>query len=249
MKIGILGYEVPHRKVLEIAFSLKENGHEVTIFGFPFKARKNNEEPIFRDRPVPIMSFDLAEYLKESGIAYIRCDGWDEKCQYTFNEASKDCNYIITCIAKIIPKNMTTNNIILNTHPGVLPYNRGVDAFKRAIINNWPIGITLHRIDEDIDAGTVIKTVNVPIFPGDNLEKVCDRAFNIEIRLLIESSQYITDVNMSKKKENSSGKSYKLYRNTINSEEEERINDHFKENIRNFIAHSKKKEKHEDEFK
>ena len=65
--------------------------------------------------------------------------------QTDFNNKAKDCDYIITCIAKIIPKLMTDENLIVNTHPGILPYNRGVDAFKRSIARTWLIGITLHK--------------------------------------------------------------------------------------------------------
>ena len=249
MKIGLIGYEVPHRKVLEIAFGLQESGHDVVIFGFPFKPRISTNQPIFRDRPEPIMHFALENYLKGSGLEYVCCNGWNEVCQYKFNEAASVCDYIITCIAKIIPTQMVVNNIILNSHPGMLPYNRGVDAFKRAIINRWPIGVTLHRIDESIDAGIIIKSVNVPVFPDDSLDIVCDRAFNLEIRLLIESSQYISAEYIADTARSQSALCHTLYKNKIDSKQEGKIRELFRENIDVFIDHFKKQRKNVSEFK
>ena len=246
MKIGIIGYEVPHRKVLEIAIGLRDNGHKVKVFGFPFKKRLKESIPIFRDRPNPIMDFDLESYLKAADIEYIKCEGWDHLEQHKFNHNAKDCDYLITCIAKIIPLEMTRKNRIINTHPGILPYNRGVDAFKRAIIKKWPIGITLHQIDENIDAGTIIKAVNVPVFKGDTLESVCERAFNIEIRMLVQSSEYMN--NLQEGKSVDVGEEHKLYKTHISINEEKILRIQFEKDIECFIEHSLRTEKSETDF-
>ena len=55
---------------------------------------------------------------------------------------------------KILKKdflNKFKNN--LNLHPSYLPYNRGRDPYYFSIINNTPIGICIHRMDQTIDAG------------------------------------------------------------------------------------------------
>ena len=247
MKVGIIGYEVAHKKVLEVALGIRDNGLKVKIFGFPFKRITVNKEPIFRDRPKPIMDFSLEEYLEGSGIEYIKCKGWGKAEQQEFNDEAKDCEYLITCIAKIIPASITKNKVILNTHPGILPYNRGVDAFKRAVTKNWPIGITLHEIDENIDAGTIIKTVNVPIFKTDTLEVVCERAYNIEVRLLVESSLYM-DRYKSDENKKIITEDYKLFKESIDRGEEEKLSSDFRNNIDKFIAHSMKEIKNKSDF-
>ncbi len=41
----------------------------------------------------------------------------------------------------------------LNLHPSFLPYNKGRDPYYFSIINQTPIGITIHEMDEKIDNG------------------------------------------------------------------------------------------------
>ena len=76
----------------------------------------------------------------------------------------------------------------------------------------------LHQIDENIDAGTIIKAVNVPVFKGDTIESVCERAFNIEIRMLVQSSEYMN--NFQEGKSIDVGEEHKLYKTNISINEE-----------------------------
>ncbi len=41
----------------------------------------------------------------------------------------------------------------LNLHPSFLPYNKGRDPYYFSLINQTPIGITIHEMDEKIDNG------------------------------------------------------------------------------------------------
>jgi folate-dependent phosphoribosylglycinamide formyltransferase PurN len=41
----------------------------------------------------------------------------------------------------------------LNLHPSYLPYNRGKDPYIWSIINQTPVGVTIHRMNHKIDAG------------------------------------------------------------------------------------------------
>ena len=41
----------------------------------------------------------------------------------------------------------------LNLHPSFLPYNKGSDPYYFSLINQTPIGITIHEMDEKIDNG------------------------------------------------------------------------------------------------
>ena len=55
---------------------------------------------------------------------------------------------------KILKKdfiNKFKNN--LNLHPSYLPYNRGRDPYYFSIIDNTPVGVCIHRMDETIDGG------------------------------------------------------------------------------------------------
>ena len=55
---------------------------------------------------------------------------------------------------KIFKKNFLSkfkNN--LNLHPSYLPYNRGRDPYYFSIIENTPVGVCIHRMDQSIDGG------------------------------------------------------------------------------------------------
>jgi methionyl-tRNA formyltransferase len=41
----------------------------------------------------------------------------------------------------------------LNLHPSYLPYNRGRDPYYFSIIDNTPIGVCIHRMDQTVDGG------------------------------------------------------------------------------------------------
>ncbi len=56
--------------------------------------------------------------------------------------------------SKIFKKNFLSkfkNN--LNLHPSYLPYNRGRDPYYFSIIENTPVGVCIHRMDQSIDGG------------------------------------------------------------------------------------------------
>ena len=44
----------------------------------------------------------------------------------------------------------------INTHPSLLPYNRGKHPNFWAIVENLPFGVTLHYVDDGIDSGDII---------------------------------------------------------------------------------------------
>ena len=76
-------------------------------------------------------------------------------------EELKDWKYqkktvLLICGAGIIPQDIVKRYTIINAHPGYIPYVRGLDAFKWAIWEGKPIGVTTHLIGDMIDCGQVI---------------------------------------------------------------------------------------------
>ncbi len=59
---------------------------------------------------------------------------------------------------------------ILNIHPGKLPEFRGVYAPFQAMLNNDDkIGVTLHRVVEEIDAGPIVDIVYIDVDPSKSV--------------------------------------------------------------------------------
>lgn len=44
----------------------------------------------------------------------------------------------------------------LNTHPSLLPYNRGKHYSFWALVEQAPFGVTIHRVDSGIDSGEIV---------------------------------------------------------------------------------------------
>ena len=50
----------------------------------------------------------------------------------------------------------------LNVHPGLLPFFRGVGVVGRAVLHNFPIGVTCHFVNAGIDTGPILTRRLVP---------------------------------------------------------------------------------------
>jgi phosphoribosylglycinamide formyltransferase-1 len=65
---------------------------------------------------------------------------------------------------------------IINIHPSLLPKYRGLDTHARAIAASDAVsGCTVHVVTEELDAGEVLASAQVPIEPGDTAETLADR--------------------------------------------------------------------------
>jgi methionyl-tRNA formyltransferase len=72
------------------------------------------------------------------------------------------------------------------THPSLLPRWRGPDPYFHAIAaGDRETGVTLHRLDEQYDAGEVIAQVRVPIEPRDDAWSLARRLDRPALALLV----------------------------------------------------------------
>tara|TARA_Y100000590_G_scaffold14377_1_gene17291 strand:- start:7104 stop:7844 length:741 start_codon:yes stop_codon:yes gene_type:complete len=195
--VGIITYNVGHLKANKIMLNLLQKKYKITVFAFPFKKRKKKKKNYFKDRPDTILeTFNLKDFCKLNKIKYVKMNGWDidEVSKFLLKGKSSHKKVYLNCISKIIPQKFIEKNIILNTHPGILPLCRGVDSFKWSIIKKYPIGVTLHVIDKHIDCGVILKRSLVPVVIGDNLTDIANRSFELECFLLSNFEEYIKKI-------------------------------------------------------
>lgn len=70
----------------------------------------------------------------------------------------------------------TASVAALNLHYGPLPRYRGVAPIAWAVMNGeTATGVTLHHIDPGVDSGPLVRSLSVPIGPGDTGRDVYDR--------------------------------------------------------------------------
>ena len=61
---------------------------------------------------------------------------------------------------------------VLNVHPGILPKYRGASCCEWAILNDDPIGVTAHFMDEGLDSGPIILARTLPVRRGQTYPEV-----------------------------------------------------------------------------
>jgi phosphoribosylglycinamide formyltransferase-1 len=70
---------------------------------------------------------------------------------------------------------------VLNIHPSLLPKYRGLDTHKRALEAGDEVhGCSVHIVTEDLDAGEVLGSSEVPIEAGDSVESIDQRVLAAE---------------------------------------------------------------------
>ncbi len=82
---------------------------------------------------------------------------------------------------------------VINLHPAYLPYNRGWHTPTWAILENTPIGATLHCMDEGIDTGDIIHQKKMNISPGDTANSLYKKLKILEFETFKEAWQSVVD--------------------------------------------------------
>lgn len=183
--IGIITYNNRHLKteqVLKNIYLSDINEDQFTLFALPFIYRPPRKE-LFSHRPNQLSGIETSKIAKIYGIPFIECD--------SDNDISPGCDLYIITGAGIISQECLQNKRIINCHSGIIPLVRGLDAFKWAIINNKPVGNTLHFIDKNIDDGDVIAVKQTPLYEDDTLSSFSERHYAEEIKMLSNYRYYL----------------------------------------------------------
>jgi methionyl-tRNA formyltransferase len=75
----------------------------------------------------------------------------------------------------------------VNTHPSLLPFNRGKHYNFWAIVEEAPFGVTLHFVDNGIDTGPILAQSKIGYDWQDNGESLYMKAQNEMVKLFIKS--------------------------------------------------------------
>ncbi len=104
----------------------------------------------------------------------------------------KNYNLIISGHCKqFFPKDLVNQIRCINIHPGYNPINRGWYPQVFAIINDLPIGATIHEMDEKLDHGPIIKRAMVDKYEEDTSLDIYTRVVNEELKLFKENFKEI----------------------------------------------------------
>ena len=176
--VGILTYNVPHRKTYDTLCLLKAKGfREIAVFAEPLHYDKKFK-PLLLHRPQINNHLTPNELCKNLNYQYN--EGFDKNILPTNS-------IILVCGAGIIPQVLIKKFRIINSHPGYIPYVRGLDALKWAIYDKQPIGVTTHQLGDHIDAGLIIDRKLVPLHSNDTFHAVAQRQYEMEVNMLVDA--------------------------------------------------------------
>lgn len=88
---------------------------------------------------------------------------------------------------QLFPQALVDSRRCINVHPGFNPYNRGWYPQVFGILNQYPVGVTIHEIDGKLDHGPIILQRQVPVYSWDTSLDVYTRIQQLEVELLRES--------------------------------------------------------------
>ena len=197
--IYILTYNDAHRKTYDVLNLLKAYGQkDVTVIALPYHYTKK-QKPLINHRPQVYAALPPDMLCKALDYKYEFINSFAEVTQIL----DKKADPILICGAGIIPAELIEKHIIINSHPAILPQVRGLDAFKWAIYEMQPIGVTTHIIDNEPDAGFLIDQKILEVTWGDSFHSLAQKQYEMEIIMLVEALEKV--MNISHKRINTEG--------------------------------------------
>ena len=174
--VGLITYHFPHLKTEQLLQRFtKIRGISLKIFALPYVERKERVT-LFPHRPNQKEAVAPEVIAEKHKIPYIKC--MDD------TDIDDTCGIYLILGSGIISSKAITGKKIINCHPGIIPACRGLDAFKWAIYYMQPLGITLHYIDEKIDAGEIISIVVTDVYKTDSILTLARRHYENEINCM-----------------------------------------------------------------
>lgn len=179
-------YNQKHRKTYDTICLLKAQGYkDVKVYAQPMTYEKKIHS-LVKHRPELIMDVPAPEALCANfGYKYI---------EGAFDEMIKDENAIyLLCGAGLISQDLVRKFQIINSHPGYIPYARGLDAYKWSVFYDFPLGVTTHFLGEYIDAGEMIERREICVEPYDTFHSVAQRIYENEIDMLVGAIKLVDE--------------------------------------------------------
>ena len=184
MDCVVLTYTAPHRKTYDTLCRLKSLGYnDVLVWAVPMHYKKKFV-PLYEHRPPAYAEIETKQQCAAFGYAYIESASG-------YEGLSGDKNVpVLMCGAGILQESLIKSRRIINSHPGYIPFARGLDALKWEIYEELPIGVTTHFIGDEVDAGEIIERKKIPIYKNDTFHALAQRVYETEVSMLVDSLRF-----------------------------------------------------------
>ncbi len=184
MKVGLITYNYPHLKTEQVVTGLmnREDGTNYVMYALPFKPRKSRSE-IIKHRPYQFGGMHTKKLSERYSIPYFKCE--------KDTDINSKCDYYLILGASLLSVECVRDKKIINCHSGIIPNSRGLDSFKWCIYYDRILGVTLHKIDENIDSGEILAIVKTHRNTSDTIYTLIERHYQNEIKTLVNHFEYM----------------------------------------------------------
>lgn len=103
---------------------------------------------------------------------------------------------------------------VLNAHPGVLPYYRGMDVYRWAVLNGEfdKIGVSVHWVDAGVDTGDIIETCLYEPNSDTRFDDLEHKLYDLCVKKLVETVSHISKGNIVKGTRQKAGDGKQYYK-------------------------------------
>lgn len=181
MRLGILTYALPHLKTEQVLHGLlRQGGVDIALYALPFVPRPERKV-LFQHRPDQLDAAHPAAIARRFSLPYHEVATADA----IVGGGGDPPDRMLVTVGALIGPRLLEHARVFNVHAGLIPAVRGLDAFKWAIHDDMPMGVSLHAIDADVDRGEHILSLPTPVYPGDTPASLARRHYEAEIALLV----------------------------------------------------------------
>ena len=188
LRLGIISYDHAHLKTEQLVHRLLFKSGlaggrklDLKLLALPFSSRPPRTV-LVAHRPDQEKAVTTRELAHRHGLEFLTC---------TYDSIPDVSDYYVVAGAGIISPKGIGKKRIINVHPGIIPSARGLDAFKWSILDGVPLGVTLHFIDAEVDAGEIIAIVRTPIYLSDSLDTLARRHYELELEVHSEFLSFL----------------------------------------------------------
>lgn len=152
---------------------------------------------------VTISKNDIWKAAQDAKVPCIVFNSTDEVC-VLLDELNSEIDIgILAWWPKIITQPLISKPRMgfINTHPSLLPYNRGKHYNFWALVEQAPFGVSLHLIDDSIDSGDVIAQMPILYDWEDNGETLYVKAQEAMVQLFQNTYPIIRKLDFPRQKQ------------------------------------------------
>jgi len=177
-------YDFPHSKSVDFIFQcVKKNIKIDAIVAASYK-KINKPKSLFNFHKHNTTLEHPKDLAVQFNIPYFNYDHNSPETKSIIKELQ--INFGIIAGARMLKKNLITKFSygVLNIHPGLLPYSRGLDSILWAVHNNKKLGVTAHLINEKVDLGKLVLQKTFKPIKSDTIFDIYNKIYKMQIDLL-----------------------------------------------------------------